>query len=108
MIAATLLLIVALVSAQQPKSPQTNPNVPDSSTSVVNGNTEVSLSCGGGEFPADWKKQLTFSERPTTICVRWSGKSPAVWGQWHLYKVINGAPDEKILSFRLRSKVVPN
>ena len=64
----------------------------------MNGNTEVSLSCGGGEFPADWKKQLTFSERPTTVCVHWSGKNPAIWAQWHLYKVINGAPDEKILS----------
>ena len=76
-ITASLTLVVALVSAQQPKpaKPQTNPNQPSPATSVVNGNTEVSLSCGEPEFPPDWKKQLTFTERPTTICVRWSGKS---------------------------------
>jgi hypothetical protein len=80
---------------------------PPPGTLLINGTVEVAhLPCSeGGEFPPNWTRQLSFTEAPDKLCVRWSGKSPAASAKWELYKVLPG-DDQKIASGNLPSSVL--
>ena len=82
-------------------------NPPPPGLLQINGTVEVAhLPCSeGGEFPPAWTRQLSFVEAPDKLCVRWSGKSPAVSAKWELYKVLPG-DDQKIAGGDLPAAVL--
>ncbi|HWP45672.1 MAG TPA: hypothetical protein VNM22_00800 [Candidatus Limnocylindrales bacterium] len=75
---------------------------------TVNGTVEVAYYCTGTpEFPPNWTQNLVFVEAPNSIYVRWSGKNPAEWAQWELYKFTVG-PDQKLASGNLSGAILSN